>query len=589
MMDESKLIKLPNLPRIQDVPDIETFRDLLDSSTARFPDNDAFILKTRRATRTEPAEYRHIKYPEFRRTVDDLGLGLSSRGLKGKRLAIIGKNSYKWLLAYYAQLVSPGICVPLDKDLPYEELVLSLERAEADILVFGKEHLELAERLAAEPEFSALTLVAMEDPSGSPFAERFIPMDKLLEEGRAASPEEREAFRTAPIDRDALAIILFTSGTSGSAKAVMLSQYNICYDCAIALSCEDVHEYDVNIAFLPFHHSFGSTGQSIILLAGGTTVFCDGLKYIQPNLQEYGVSVFVGVPLIVEAIYKKILNTVKKEGRETRFRAGMRLSGLLMKIGIDKRRAIFREVIDQLGGKLRFIISGASALDPKVAEAFNAMGINVIQGYGMTECSPIVSGEAPGIMRPGTIGRGMPGLELAICEPDETGTGELVVRGRNVTCGYYDDSESTGEALENGWMHTGDLVSVGNDGMITIRGRRKDMIVLKNGKKIFPEEIEQIIAKYPYVRENMVFGETRAVDGDSKDLVLSVRIVCDADAVRRQFGEVSEEELYELVRKDMDRVSARLPKYKRIYRVYLTEEPMERTSTGKIKRYLWKS
>ncbi len=588
MTDQKNIIKLPTLTPVQDVPAFDDLRALLDDCAERFRDDDAFILKTRRASKGSPALYRHISYPEFRRDIDDLALGLRALGFSGKRLAVIGKNSYTWLLAYYAQLCGAGICIPLDKDLPFEELAASLRKSEADILVFGKEHQKLAEEAAAGG-FEGLTFMAMERPE-TPFpAEKLLIMEDVMARGKNASEEERAAFRAVPIDRDALAVILFTSGTSGSAKAVMLSQYNICFDEWSTLCCEDVRHGDVNIAFLPFHHSFGSTGQTLMLAAGTTTVFCDGLKYIQANLQEYGVSVFVGVPLIIEAMYKKIKLTAAKQGREKKLEFGLKLSAFLMKLGIDRRRSLFRDVLDQLGGKLRYIVSGASPLDAEAANGFIAMGINVVQGYGMTECSPVIAAENPKAVKGGTIGKAIIGIEAAIEDPNEEGIGELIAKGPNVMLGYYKDEDATNAVLRDGWMHTGDLASLGKDGMISIRGRKKDVIVLKNGKNIYPEEIEQLIASLPYVKENMVFGELRNNEGDRKDMVLSVRIVYDKDAAGQTRGAVTEEEIYEAAKRDIDAVNDQLPKYKHIYRVYVTDVPMEKTTTGKIKRYKWRS
>ena len=572
-------IPVPQLRIINKKPLYKDIRELLTGCAEEFGEDLVYIIKTKRETKTSPAEYRNVSFIELRKEVDWLGAAFMRCGLKGKRLAIIGKNRYEWMLGYYAHTCGLGIVVPLDKGLPLEELEMSLSRAKADVLLFDKDHLDLVERLRANSDFAGMTFICMDSIEG------FECIPQLLESGKNAPAEAIEAYRALPVDGNDLAFIIFTSGTSGMAKAVMLTHYNITHNIWAVLSSEDLRHGDVNMAFLPYHHTFGSTGQTMMSCAGMTTVFCDGLKYVQKNMVEYKVSVFICVPLLIEAMYKKIMAEVEKQGKTKTLQKGIKISRMLLKLGIDKRKQLFKEILDKLGGGLRYIISGASPLDPTVAQGFTDIGVEVVQGYGMTESAPVLAGENPEHRRPGTIGLAMPGVTLMVESPNEEGIGELIAQGPNVMLGYYENAEATKEIMGDGWLHTGDLVSLDKDGYITIRGRKKNVIVLKNGKNIYPEEVEILVGNLPYVQECMGFGEARKDDGDMKDLILSVKIVYDAARLKETRGAQTKEQIEAAVAADIEAINRNLPNYKRIYRRYLTEVPMEKTTTGKVKRY----
>ncbi|MGN0715664.1 MAG: AMP-binding protein, partial [Anaerovoracaceae bacterium] len=325
--------------------------------------------------------------------------------------------------------------------------------------------------------------------------------------------------------------------------------------------------------------------QIVMLAAGVVTTYCDGLKYLQKNIVEYKVSVFFCVPLLIESIYKKIMLTVKKEGLEKKVNFGLKVSGLLLKLGIDVRRKLFEQILDQLGGNIRFVISGASAIDPEAIEGFNRFGITAVQGFGMTEASPILAAENHWERRPGSIGKAIPGVELAIDQPDADGVGELIARGPNIMAGYYENPEETEKTLAGGWLHTGDLAYVDKDGYVFICGRKKNVIVLKNGKNVYPEEIELLISNLPYVEENMVFGQPRHDDGDEKDLAICAKIVYKPDYMKDTLGLSTAEEIEAFIRRDIDAINEQLPTYKQIFRLVITDQPMIKTTTGKVKRY----
>ncbi|MBR4143309.1 MAG: AMP-binding protein, partial [Firmicutes bacterium] len=549
-----RFIAVPELRPIREVPLYNDFRELLDGCAGRFGDDPAFQIKIRRETKTTPAAYRTRSFREVRSDVDALGAAFWRRGMQGKRLAIIGKNRYEWILGYWAHLCGLGVAVPLDKDLPLGELEQSLIKARADALYFDLAHMPLVEKLQANEAFSHMQFFCMDDAAGFPSTQGMI--------GEGSSDAEAlAAYRSLPVDGKALAVILFTSGTSGLAKAVQLTQFNMTHNIWSVLSAEDLRHGDVNMAFLPYHHTFGSTGQTMMYAAGMKSVYCDGLKYIQKNIVEYKVSVFICVPLLIEAIYKRIMAEVEKQGKMKKLKTGLKLSNALRKVGIDRRRKLFAEIHEKLGGGLRYIVSGASPLDPKVEQGFIDLGIMVVQGYGMTETSPVLAGENPEHVRPGSIGYSMPGVSLRIEDPNEEGIGELVAQGPNMMLGYYEDEAATAEIFAGGWLHTGDLASVDKDGYLTIRGRKKNVIVLKNGKNIYPEEIELLVGNLPYVSECLVFGEPRAKDGDSKDLMLSVRIVYDPQRMQETRGAVTPEEIEAAVEADIEAINGSLPKY----------------------------
>lgn len=554
------------------------FRELLDFGAAKWPDDDAFIVKHKQGRGKDPI-YEHITYYGFRQRVNHLGTAMLARGWQGNRIAIIGKNRVEWMESYFAVLCGIGICVPLDKGLPYEELESSLARSRADVLIFDPSHLDDVKKFMESGTTKVSEYISMEPLEG------FADIPSLREEGRAIMEQGNSDYLNLPIDAEAVTILLFTSGTTSMSKAVMLSQQNITSNIYAIQKVEDIRHGDVSMAFLPYHHTFGSTGQFVMLAAGAVTTFCDGLKYLQNNIVEYKVTVFFCVPLLIESIYKKIMATVKKRGMEKKVSLGIRLSRFLLKFGIDIRRKIFKEILDQLGGEIRFVISGASAIDPEALQGFMDFGITTAQGYGLTESSPVLAAENFREHKIGSIGRPLPGIELAIDDPDADGVGELIARGPNIMAGYYENPEDTAAALGDGWLHTGDLAYTDEDGYVFICGRKKNVIVLKNGKNVYPEEIELLISNLPYVEENFIFGQPRHNDGDQNDLALCAKIVYKPDYMKETYGTEDSARIEEIIRGDIDKINDTLPAYKQLLRLIITDEPMIKTTTGKVKRF----
>ncbi len=561
------------LKAICTVSDFRNFRELIDYCARAYQDKAAFIIKeaaspdsqehSSSASKREPV-YTHISYTDLLSNVRSLGTSLIRLGWHHKRIALIGINSYEWMLAYLSVLSVGGTIIPLDKGLPYEEFELSVTRSRADIVFYGQGYEDFINRLSsASPDLHTVSLEAL----------RFT---------ESLEASDTNAWNEINIDPDRPSVYIFTSGTTSNTKAVMLSQRNILSNVHDLASTEDIRRTDVNIAFLPYHHTFGATGQILMLRLGATTVFCDGLKYIQKNLAEYGVSVFIGVPLIIESMYKRIMAAARKNGLERKLRIATRVSSLLLKLGIDIRRKLFHSVIDQLGGKLRLVITGAAAVSPDVVTGMTAMGIETIQGYGMTEASPVIAAENMKSRKAGSIGKVMPSVRAMTIDRNEEGVGELLAQGPNIMLGYMDDEENTSLILQGGWLYTGDLAYIDDDGFIFLRGRKKNVIVLKNGKNIYPEEIEKLIDELPYVSESMVYAQPKRQAGEhgaateEDDLVIAAKIYCEGK---------SPEEIRTQAESDLEAINAILPKYKRVHRLIISEKPMVKTTTGKIKRY----
>ncbi len=539
--------------------------------------HDAFILK--HASKGN-VEYEHITYAKFGEDIQSFGTALLARGYGGKRLAVIGKNSYPWIAGYFAGLNGGMVVVPLDKGLPLEEVESCLIRSRADVLLFDPDHEEVVRKIMDKNGTGVSLLIAME-PCGE-----YETFGLLRAEGEALLARGDRSFEEVRIQPDEMSLILFTSGTTSASKAVMLSQRNLASNIYALNCCEEVFPTDVNMAFLPFHHTFSSTGITFILVKGATSVFCDGLKYIAQNLKEYEVSIFICVPLIIEAIYKKIFQQAKKQGKDALLRRMMKLSSFLLKFGIDVRRKLFHSILEQLGGKLRFVISGAAAISPEVAKGFNELGILTIQGYGLTETSPVLSAENAKNIRTGSVGVAMCNVELKIHEPDEKGVGEVIARGPNVMLGYYENPEESEKVLRDGWFHTGDLGYFDKDEFLFLCGRKKNVIVLKNGKNVYPEEMEILLNKLPYLEETMVFGWEK---GD--DYVISAKLVYKEEVVLEMYPDLKgdtgldKEKFQAMVQKDIDDINAILPSYKHIKRLVLNDEPTIKTTTAKIKRF----
>lgn len=545
-----------------------TLKEMLALSTEIFPANSAFKVKNR-------GKIESVSFLQLTNDVRNLGTELHSLELSDKRVGIIGENSYPWFNVFLSVVCGGGVAVPFDKGFTPEELATCIKRSGVSALFYDEKHGEMvhkAAEIAAEgSDEDQITLFKMIGESNV--------IDQMKISGELKIKSGNTDYINIEISENSPAVILFTSGTTSSSKAVVLTHNNILSNTRDMHEYEDFYPDDVNMAFLPLHHSFGLGGVIVFMAAGACSVFCDGLKYITKNLAEYGVTVFVGVPLLVENMYKKIMQQVKKSGLESKIAFGNKVAGTLDKVGIHVRRKIFKQVIDNLGGKLRLIICGAAPLMPEAGKGLNDFGIVTIQGYGLTETSPVLCAERPQDICPGSVGKPMPSVTIRIANPDEKGIGEIVAKAPNVMWGYLDQPEETAEVIKDGWFYTGDLGYFDSEGHLWISGRKKNVIVMKNGKNIFPEEIESIVVNLPYVDDCMVFPREK-----HNELVLWLKIVYNADYLKQEG--ITEEQLAETVKKDLRDINNKMPQYKHVNHFILDDEPMIQTTTKKVKRNL---
>ena len=553
--------------------EFNNIKEIIYNSVEQYSKNIAFVIKH---TENKKIEYENITYKQLLEDINKLGTAVYSLGFKGKRIAVIGRNSYEWAIAHLSNLLGGNVSVPLDKDLQYDELENSLIRSKADMIFFDKKYEEKISQIKEKNNTNLKEYVCFEE------AEGFKNISELLKTGNEEINSRKTDFINAKIDENKMAILLFTSGTTSKSKAVMLSQKNIASN-VYAMQCvEAIYSTDTNIAFLPFHHIFGSTCMVVMLAYGVRTVFPDGLRYIKKNLNEYGVSVFVGVPVLVEAIYKTIMKEVQKQGKTKLVNIATKISNFLLKLHIDISRILFKSIINELGGKLRFVISGGAPADSKIAKGFNDLGIEVVQGYGLTETSPVIAAENKKCMKAGTVGIPMLNVKLEIENPDENGIGEIRVKGPNVMLGYYENEEATKEVLKDGWFYTGDLGYLDKNGCLAITGRSKNLIVLKNGKKVFPEELETLVNRLELVEECMVYGMPD--EKDKNDVKLSIKVVYNKEIVKEKYSDKTEEELYKIIWNEIKEINKTLPRYKYIKGMILTDEELIKTTTKKVKR-----
>lgn len=557
----------------QTIIKFDNIKDLLYHSANIYADNTAFTTKIKDGKNVKYINHTYINLLE---DINCFGTALYKLGLQSRRVAVVGHNCYEWATAHLANLLGGIVSVPLDKGLQIGELEDSLIRSEAEAIVFDEKLKEVVEEIKNAGKTNIKYFIC--------FAKvpNFLYFYDLIDDGKKAISDNYVDFINYKVNPYSMSILLFTSGTTSKSKAVMLNQYGIATNIYDMQLVETFYTTDVNIAFLPYHHIFGSTGMLVMLACGVKTVFPDGLRYIQANLKEYKVSVFVGVPVLIDKMYSTIMKEVEKQGKTKLISIVIKLSNFLLKFHIDIRKKVFKQLIDALGGNMRFIISGGAPLDKKVAKWFNNIGIHLVQGYGLTETSPVIAAENDNIIKYGSVGIPMTSLEVKIDNEDSNGIGEIIVKGPNVMLGYYKNEEQTNEVLKDGWFHTGDLGYLDDDGCLFITGRKKDLIVLKNGKKVFPDELEMLINRLDEVDECFVFGMPDK--NDSNDVKVSVKVVYNESVAKEKYPNATEQELHEKIWNEIKEINKTLPMYKYIKHLILTKEPLIKTTTNKVKR-----
>ena len=544
------------------------FRDLralLENSEKMYAKEIAFKTKKK-------GGIEEVTYAQFANDVRCLASYLLSLNMKNKRVAVISTNRYEWAMAYFATLTSDLTIVPLDKSLPEAEFHSLIERSQADVIIYEDKYEGFIENEKANENSSVIEYINME-----------LNLKDCLEKGAKLYAKKNAPYKKIKIDNEKMRFMLFTSGTTSMSKCVMLSHKNICTNveqCSIRLP---IGPEDSLLSFLPIHHTFECTAGFVYPIANGATIaYCEGLRHIVPNLKEFKPTLMVGVPTLFESMYKKVWKNIEDGGRTKKVNFAIKLSKFLLKFKIDIRRKLFKQIHETIGGNLKFFVSGAAGISPEVINGFNDFGVIVFQGYGLTETSPVVSVENAQNRRIGSVGKAMEKLEVKLDDINQEGIGEIMIKGDTVMLGYYENEEATKEVLSNGWFRTGDLGRIDEDGYIYITGRKKDVIVLKNGKNVFPEELEVLINnQIEFVKESMVYGAIL----EDNEVELRAKIVYDKDALKEKYGEMSDEELENMFWAKIKEINKQMPTYKYIKDIILTDEELIKTTTQKIKRF----
>ena len=557
--------------RIYDYLKINDLKDMLNKTGRLYADKPAYRIKV------EEGKYQIYTHKEVRNMINNLGTALINLGLKGKRIAVIGENRYEWEIAYLSIVCGTGIVVPLDKSLPANELELLIERSDIEAIFYTKKYSDIIQNIKFSEKNKLKHLISTDSDE---HGEGIYSQKELIQTGKKLIEEGNKEFLNAQINPKEMNIMLFTSGTTSKSKVVALSHENVCTNLMDIGSVLDVTQEDVFLSILPIHHVFECTvGFLFSLYKGAETVFCDGLRHIVENLNEYHVTVMACVPGIYERIFMMIRKKLEKQGKIEEI---LENEEKYKNSSMQKKKEVFKEIHDMLGGKIKLLISGAAALDKTIEEKYRLLGLNLVQGYGLTETSPVVAVGTNKNYKLGSIGKTVPSVEAKLVDVNDDGIGELVVRGSSVMLGYYENEKVNKKSLQDGWFYTGDLAKIDEEGYIFICGRKKSVIVLKNGKNIFPEEMENLVNKIEGIKESFIFGKIQS--NDENNIKINVKIVFDRDVIKDVYKVEKDEDIYKVLSKKIKEVNQTMPSYKAIRGMILTEEPLIKTTTNKIKR-----
>ncbi len=525
-----------------EMPEICDFRQFVDFMEESYGDKTAFIYEEGKAEKS-------VTYLKFTNDINALAAYFASMGMKDAKIALYGENSYEWIVTYFAAVVSGNVIVPIDKEISGEEVKNLVCDCEAKVLIYSKSKEKAIDEVKAEMT-SVESFFAIED------------VKELFKKGNEILAENKDIIKLAQ-DTEKLCALIYTSGTTGNPKGVMLCQRNLMFD--MCNSCRNLLEPPNTVVVLPLNHTFGMmAGVLCQVYAGYTTYINNSLRNVLRDINRLKPQHISVVPLFADTFYKGIWKNAKKSGKDKILKVLIKVSNGLRGIGVDLRRVFFKSVIDAFGGKLEMLIVGGAPLDLKVAKGFEDLGITVIGGYGITECSPIISTDRNKDYKFGSAGLPIPGVEVKVDSPDENGEGELLIKGPIVMLGYYNNPEATAEVFEGEWFRTGDFGRVDDEGFIFITGRKKNIIITPNGKNVYPEEIEAVIQKVEGVGEVVVY----------------------------EFEKLICAEIYTETAEDRDRIKAdvlalnkTLPSYKQVQKVLFRDTEFEKTTTKKIKRF----
>ena len=556
-------------PPLHSIYPIKDLRDLLIQVSDRYSDRIALRSKKNGA-------YQALTYSQLRERVTELATSFSELGLKKRDgVAILSENRTEWAVTYLAAVTAGLVAVPIDKDLTDREICHILNFSKPRVLICSKEYVERLQEYRTTLT-SLERLISMEEEK----TEADVSFSDTLKTGREALSAGSQSFQEVELSGDDLAVILFTSGTTGSSKAVMLTHGNIAAN-VMATSQHVSIGGGVLLSVLPLHHTYECMGGFLLALYQGCTVcHAESLRRIPENLQETGATVMLGVPLLFESLYRRIESGIKEKG-EGKFRLAKGIASVSQRLfRLNIRRRLFKPIHDKFGGHLRLFISGGAAVNPRVAKGLRELGFDFIQGYGMSEASPIIAVNRVNCFKDASVGLPLPGLEVKIVDE------EILVRGPSVMTGYYLNEAATRESLKEGWLHTGDYGYFDEDGFLHINGRKKSVIVTPNGKNVYPEEVEALLNESPYILESLVWG---GPEKDPSKVEVQALIVPSTEAFDEELGPSSYDQakMHEVIGKELKKQCKDLARYKRVKKFRLRSEEFNKTTTRKIKRYLY--
>ncbi len=549
---------------------VTDFKDLICKSAKMYKKQTAFKLKDKNG------KIYNVSYQDLKNNVEAIGTALIDLNLSNKAISVIGKNSYSWICSYIASAII-GTVVPIDKELHVDDVINFINISESKAIIgdskYIKSIIENKEKLKEE-----ILLINIDNTN----IEGSTNLNKLIEDGKAKLQSGDTRFSKIEINPDDMHILLFTSGTTGKAKGICLSHKNICSNIMSVAQIVKVDKTTVVLSILPIHHTYECTlGQLLVLYGGGIITYCDGLRYINKNINEYKPSFVICVPLLLENIHKKIVKTLQKSLPAKYFNQDKHFIDCMP---APLRFIVKRKIKKSLGGNLRTFIVGAAAINPTIIEDFFKFGFKALQGYGLTECSPLVAGNNDFFYKADSVGLPIPDVEYKINNPDSQGNGEIIVKGPNVMLGYYNDPEATDAVFKKGWFYTGDVGYIDDNGFLYITGRCKSVIVTQNGKNIYPEEIEYYLNESPLVSECIVLGDKPKGD---KETYVTAKIYPNKDYIKEILNkeDLSEDDIKKEIKTLVSDINKKLPNFKHIKNFKIVKEPLEKTTTQKIKRF----
>lgn len=555
----------------------KTVKEIFEESINKYSDKEFILEKF-----NPKGEFENISYKQFGEDVIALGTALTNKyNLSGEKIVIIGENTYYWYVSYMTALCGAGIAVPVDKELPPNELENVINRSKATVVIYSTKKKDIIKKV--ENNLPGVKYFVQMNSDEKLFG-REIGIDTIINEGKKLVNSGDDSFMKIKIDPEEFKVLIFTSGTTSAAKGVMICNRNLAENINAISAYVKLAPKDRFFSVLPLHHTYESTiGFLLPMAVGASIAVCQGLKYIVPNLKETKPTALLAVPLLIENLYKKINQSIEKGGKAGLVNSMMHVTNALKTVGIDIKKKVFSEIYENLGGNLKYVVSAAAPIDAKVGKWLQDIGIIFLQGYGLTETAPIAALTPEYDTRVGSAGKAVICDEIKIHAPNEKGEGEVWIKGKTVMLGYYENEEATKEVMHDGWFNAGDIGYI-EDGFLYITGRSKNVIVTQNGKNIYPEEIELLLGKVDEIKECMVYG--KQMNPEDKELTISVKVIPNYEKIEEKYGkDLTETQIHDIIWDEIKKVNRKLTSYKAIKNLEIKKDEFEKTTTMKIKRF----